>query len=80
MDKTTWYRLDNIGKFYASQAGSPTQTIFRYSATLVDAIDPAALQRALDRALTIYPSFNVKLRSGFFGTISSNLETPLLFP
>lgn len=79
MDKTTWYRLDNIGKFYASQAGSPTQTIFRYSATLVDAIDPAALQRALDRALTIYPSFNVKLRSGFFWHyLEQSRDTPLV--
>lgn len=66
MDKAAWYRLDNIGKFYASQAGSPTQTVFRYSATMADAVDAGDLQHALDRALEVYPSFNVRLRSGFF--------------
>lgn len=66
MDKTAWYRLDNVGKFYASQAGSPTQTVFRYSATISDPVDGIDLQYALDRALEVYPSFNVRLRSGFF--------------
>ncbi|MEE0845841.1 MAG: alcohol acetyltransferase [Eggerthellaceae bacterium] len=66
MDKTAWYRLDNIGKFYASQAGSPTQTVFRYSATMDEPVDAADLQCALDRALEVYPSFNVRLRSGLF--------------
>ena len=66
MDKTTWYRLDNVGKFYASQAGSSTQTIFRYSATMTDAVNPEDLQHALNRALVVYPNFNVRLRSGFF--------------
>ena len=66
MDETAWYRLDNVGKFYASQAGSPTQTVFRYSATMSDPVDGIDLQYALDRALEVYPSFNVRLRSGFF--------------
>lgn len=66
MDATTWYRLDNVGKFYASQAGSSTQTTFRYSATMTEAVDAEDLQYALNRALKVYPSFNVRLRSGFF--------------
>ena len=66
MARDTWYRLDNIGKFYASQAGSTTQTVFRYAATLVDDVDPAILQQALDLTVDLFPSFNVCLRSGFF--------------
>lgn len=66
MARDTWYRLDNIGKFYASQAGSTTQTVFRYAATLADDVDPAVLQQALDATVTLFPSFNVCLRSGFF--------------
>ena len=31
MARRTWYRLDNIGKFYSSQAGRSSQTVFRYS-------------------------------------------------
>ena len=47
MARDTWYRLDNIGKFYSSEAGGHAQTVFRYSATLVDEVDPAILQSAL---------------------------------
>lgn len=66
MARTTWYRLDNVGKFYSSQAGSSAQTVFRYAATLVDEVDPDALQRALERTVEVFPGFNVCLRSGMF--------------
>jgi NRPS condensation-like uncharacterized protein len=66
MARDTWYRLDNIGKFYSSQAGDSVQTVFRYSATLGEDVDAAVLQHALDRAVEVYPSFNVCLRSGIF--------------
>ena len=66
MARTAWYRLDNVGKFYSSQAGSSAQTVFRYAATMADDVDPAALQRALDRTAEMFPGFNVCLRSGMF--------------
>ena len=66
MDAPAWYRLDNVGKFYAAEAGSPDQTIFRLTATMADEVDPAALQRALDAAVALFPGFNVSLRSGMF--------------
>ena len=66
MARADWYRLDNVGKFYASQAGRNGQTVFRFSATMTDAVDPKALQAALDRIVERYPGFNVKLRSGMF--------------
>ena len=66
MARDTWYRLDNVGKFYSSQAGSSAQTVFRYSATLADEIDPDVLQRALDKTVDVFPGFNVCLRSGMF--------------
>lgn len=66
MARDTWYRLDNVGKFYSSQAGSPAQTVFRYSATVADEVDPAALQRALDKTVELFPNFNVCLKSGMF--------------
>ncbi|KAB7294740.1 alcohol acetyltransferase, partial [Bifidobacterium longum] len=58
MARRTWYRLDNIGKFYSSQAGRSSQTVFRYSAELADGIDPDILQHALDHAIAQFPSFN----------------------
>lgn len=66
MDRNSWQRLDNVGKFYASQAGSPTQTVFRFSATMSEEIDPQALQLALERTVRDFPGFNVCLRSGMF--------------
>lgn len=66
MARDTWYRLDNVGKFYSSQAGSSSQTVFRYSATIVDDIDPEVLQHALVKTVDIFPGFNVCLRSGMF--------------
>ncbi|MEG0375143.1 MAG: hypothetical protein RR672_05865, partial [Raoultibacter sp.] len=66
MARDTWYRLDNVGKFYSSQAGSSAQTVFRYSAALVDDVDEAVLQHALEKTVKAFPEFNVSLRSGMF--------------
>lgn len=40
--------------------------MFRYSATLIDVIDASTLQQALNKAVDLFPSFNVCLRSGMF--------------
>lgn len=40
--------------------------MFRYSATILDEIDAEILQHALDKAVDLFPSFNVCLRSGMF--------------
>jgi energy-converting hydrogenase Eha subunit E len=66
MARSDWYRLDNVGKFYASQAGRRGQTVFRFSATMNEPVSPKALQIALDRTVEQFPGFNVKLRSGIF--------------
>ena len=66
MARATWYRLDNVGKFYSSQAGSSAQTVFRYSATIADEVDPDLLQHALEKTVDTFPGFNVCLRSGMF--------------
>lgn len=66
MADASWYRLDNVGKFYAAQAGGERQTIFRLVATMADEVDPETLQRALDAAVALFPGFNVSLRSGMF--------------
>ncbi len=66
MARDSWYRLDNVGKFYSSQAGSSAQTVFRYAATLTDDVDENALQRALEKTVDVFPGFNVCLRSGMF--------------
>ena len=76
MARSDWYRLDNVGKFYSSQAGRAGQTVFRFSATLVASVRPGSLQRALDTAVARYPGFNVKLRSGMFWHYLEPAEEP----
>ena len=81
MARRTWYRLDNIGKFYSSQAGRSSQTVFRYSAELDDDIDPDALQHALDQAIARFPSFNVHLLNGlFWHYLEQTGERPMVEP
>lgn len=66
MGRADWYRLDNIGKFYAAQAGHKGQTVFRFAASMIKEVDPFALQRALNNTVARYPGFNVSLRTGLF--------------
>ncbi len=66
MARTTWYRLDNIGKFYAAQAGRSAQTVFRIAADMTEPVDADILQQALNATIEAFPGFNVVLRSGFF--------------
>ncbi len=81
MARDTWYRLDNIGKFYSSEAGGHAQTVFRYSATLVDEVDPAVLQHALDTTVALFPGFNVCLRNGlFWHYLQQSTEAPRATP
>lgn len=66
MDRTAWYRLDNVGKFYSAQAGDPNQTVFRISAVMRGEVRPELLQQALEQTAARLPSFNVVLRNGLF--------------
>lgn len=77
MARAAWYRLDNIGKFYAAQAGRSAQTVFRIAADMSEPVDPDALQRALDATLQALPGFNVTLRSGFFWHYLEQSTEPL---
>lgn len=61
-----WYKLDNVGKFYASISNIGVPKVFRYSAYLYDEIDSNILQDALNKTLLIFPSFNVNLKKGFY--------------
>lgn len=81
MARSDWYRLDSVGKYYSAQAGRSGQTVFRFSATMVDSVSPEALQAALDATVERYPSFNVKLRSGmFWHYLEPADERPLVQP
>lgn len=66
MKKKNWYKLDNVGKFYASIASKEIPNVFRYSAVLTERIEEDILQKALDSTIEVYPNFNVNLKRGIF--------------
>lgn len=66
MKDKKWYKLDNVGKFYASISTKEIPSVFRYCVVLKDEIDEQRLQEALDNTIDIYPNFNVNLKKGFF--------------
>ena len=61
-----WYKLDNVGKFYASTSNSIIPKVFRYSAYLYESINENILQIALNKTIKIFPNFNVNLKKGIF--------------
>ena len=66
MKTKKWYKLDNIGKFYASIKNTKTPKVFRYSAVLKEDIDKEILQDALNKTIEIFTNFNVNLKRGLF--------------
>ena len=66
MRQLSWYKLDNIGKFYSALSSKQVQNVFRFSVTLKEKVDENCLQKAVDHTLLLFPSFHVHLRKGFF--------------
>jgi len=62
----SWLRLDNAASIYPSATNKEWNFVYRISATLKDVVKPSLLQTALDNVLARFPSFNVKLKHGFF--------------
>lgn len=61
-----WYQLDNAGVLYSALQSSTYSPVYRFSAVLDRRVDPAALQRAVDRTMPRFPTFDLRLRRGVF--------------
>lgn len=61
-----WSRLDNAARIYPALASQKATRVFRIYCQLTEPVDPAALQRAADRAVEAFPEFAHTIRSGFF--------------
>ena len=66
MQNKRWYKLDNIGKFYASIKNTKIPKVFRYSAILKENIEEELLQESLNKTVEVFPNFNVNLKKGLF--------------
>ena len=61
-----WLKLDNAAKIYPAAKRRDWTALFRFSAQLDHEIDPVLLEQAQKRTLLRFPSFALKLKSGFF--------------
>ena len=62
----TWYRLDNAALIFPAIQKESYSSIYRFSAVMTEPVDPAALQRAVNRTMPRFPSFGVRIRRGTF--------------
>ena len=65
-----WYKLDSAGILYSALQKEEYSAIYRFSAQMEREVDPAALQRAIDRCMPRFPSFAVRIRKGLFWYLS----------
>ena len=61
-----WYKLDNAAKVFPGQDSSSWSNVFRMSATLTEKVDPELLRKAVEMILPRFPSFDVRIKNGFF--------------
>ncbi|MEG2678592.1 MAG: hypothetical protein RR949_01565 [Oscillospiraceae bacterium] len=64
--KPGWYRIDNAGVLYSALQSDTYSAVYRFSAVMTEPVDPVALQRAIDKTMPRFPSFNVRIRKGLF--------------
>ena len=64
--KPDWYTLDNAGTLYAAIQKERYSAVYRFSAVMDRQVDPAALQRAVDRTMPRFPGFRVRIKKGLF--------------
>lgn len=64
--KTTWYKLDNAGTYYACLTNKRIPAVFRFTASLKEDIDEKILLAALKNTISLLPNINVSLKAGFF--------------
>ena len=64
--KKQWYRLDNAALIFPAIIRKNWNNAFRVSATLKEPVDPEILDRAIADLKPRFPTFFVRLRTGFF--------------
>lgn len=64
--KRKWYRLDNAALIFPATMRRSWNNVFRESVTLTEEIDPEILSQAANDIRPRFPTFFVRLRTGFF--------------
>lgn len=66
MPAPKWYAMDNAGVLYSALQRDTYSPIYRFSAVLDAPVDVAALQRAVERTMPRFPTFDLRLKKGAF--------------
>ncbi len=61
-----WYKLDNAAKIFPGQNSSSWSNVYRISVTLTEKVNPDLLCKALEMIMPRFPTFDVRMRNGFF--------------
>lgn len=73
-----WRKLDNTAKIFTLDRKDNINT-FRLSVILKESIDPILLKKATIKSMQVYPSYKVKIKSGFFWNyLEINLKDPII--
>lgn len=76
--KDNWRKLDNVAKIFSLE-DKKNNNIFRLSVILKEKIDSKILKLAIIKTLNTYPSYKVKLRTGFFWNyLEANSQNPVI--
>jgi len=81
MQGRPWVRLDNAAKIFPSATSDRLTHLFRLSVRLDSPVEPEPLTRALHAVLPRFPSFQFRLKAGFFWySLVEDLSLPPVFP
>ena len=58
--------MDNAGVLYSAIQKERYSAVYRFSALMTKAVDPQALQRAVQKTMPRFPGFGVRIRRGAF--------------
>jgi NRPS condensation-like uncharacterized protein len=61
-----WLKLDNAAKIFPPNTNEKDTKVFRFVCELTEEIDKDILQKALDKALPLFPVYQTVLKRGFF--------------
>lgn len=76
-----WFKLDNAAKIFPGQNSRSWSNIFRLCFHLKKEIEPEKLEAALKKTLKRMPSFNVRMKNGFFWHyLEKNPREPIVSP
>jgi hypothetical protein len=61
-----WLKLDNAAKIFPPNTSEKDTKVFRFVCELMEEVDPEILQKALDKAMPLFPVYQSVLRRGMF--------------